>query len=146
MDKVRTFRDTIFSIAGAVPVTLEAPPGIAKPNETGGFYEAGIKAFASGGMSFPSGVYAGGQNIHKFAETGLPWETYISPMPGHERENIGYALESLSRLGYRGDGGSADSGPRTPINLTVNPSPGMNEAHVGQIAGETIAHALKGER
>lgn len=68
-------------------------------NETGGMWSKGVKEFATGG--FESGIYRGGQNIHKFAETGLPWETYISPKPGYERENIGYALESLNRLGFQ---------------------------------------------
>lgn len=91
-------------------------------NETGGMYESGVRAFATGG--FPSGVYAGGQNIHKFAETGLPWETYISPKPGYERENIGYALESLRRLGALDGPASApaqSSGPTLIYKNYANP-------------------------
>jgi TP901 family phage tail tape measure protein len=69
-------------------------------NENGGWYNQGVRAFENGG--FPSGIYPGRPGgIHKFAEQKLPWETYISPKPGHERENIGYALESLARLGFR---------------------------------------------
>jgi TP901 family phage tail tape measure protein len=69
-------------------------------NENGGLYNRGVKAFENGG--FPSGIYPGRPGgIHKFAEDKLPWETYISPKPGHEQENIGYAMESLRRLGVK---------------------------------------------
>lgn len=105
------------------PLNLTAYVRSVGGNEIGGFYQKGVREFANGGTSFPSGVYAGGQNIHKFAETGLPWETYISPKPGHERENIGYALESLARLGYdpavMGSRGGAVSSSSSTVHMNV---------------------------
>lgn len=106
-----------------------SPPNIFG-SETGNFFESGVKAFAAGG--FPSGIYAGGQNIHKFAETGLPWEAYISPKPGHERENIGYALESLSRLGFGG-------------STTQAPAPGTGVVELGPKSLKIIRDTARSE-
>jgi len=114
--RINAIRDTLNEISSR-GLVLGAPS--TRGNENGGFYEGGVKAFANGGMSFPSGIFAGGQNIHKFAETGLPWETYISPKPGMERENIGYALESLARLGFNGFSSSASTTNSTEINMNV---------------------------
>ena len=64
---------------------------------TGGTAEA----FAAGG--FASGFYKappGQAAIHKFAESFLPWEAYISPLPGHEERNAKIAIEALRRLGF----------------------------------------------
>jgi TP901 family phage tail tape measure protein len=108
--------------------------GIPQGNEVGGMYEGGVRAFANGG--FPSGVYRGGQNIHKFAETGLPWETYISPKPGHERENIGYALESLARLGYNG---SASSTSTTKVDVNVS---GVEKETAAELVYQRLAAGL----
>ena len=85
-------------------------------NEVGGMWAQGVKEFATGG--FESGIYAGGQNIHKFAETGLPWETYISPKPGYERQNIGYAIESLGRLGVDLSQLGQQSSPSGPMQIS----------------------------
>jgi tape measure domain-containing protein len=120
--RLDAIRNTLDQIS-ARGLTLGAPGTYGSNNENGGMWNKGIREFANGG--FPSGVYAGGQNIHKFAETGLAWETYISPKPGREKENIGYALESLSRLGYDGYSQGGRSGPvagsssRTEINMNV---------------------------
>jgi len=71
-------------------------------NAVGNLYSDGVaQAFATGG--FPSGFYKappGQAAIHKFAETELPWEAYISPKPGHRERNIGIALEALRRLAF----------------------------------------------
>lgn len=99
-------------------------------NESGGFYQRGVRAFEGGG--FPSGMYAGRRGgIHKFAEENLPWEVYISPKPGKERENTDYALEALARLGYSGYVGG------NPAESASPPSAG---APAPQQSGPTTAY------
>ena len=68
-------------------------------NENGGMWRRGVKAFENGG--FPSGIYAGGQDIHKFAEKTLPWEAYISPKPDKRAENIGIWQKTGQLLGVQ---------------------------------------------
>ena len=58
----------------------------------------GIEEYASGGVR--EGHYQGRPGgLIKFAEPETGWETFISGRPGYERQNIGYAIESLGRLG-----------------------------------------------
>lgn len=120
-------------------------------NETGGMWAQGVREFANGGQSFPSGIYAGGQNIHKFAETGLPWETYISPKPGYERENIGYALESLQRLGVNMSQLGQSSQPSGPMEIVGqldlgNGLVGMIRGVATQVADERSSLVSRGMR
>lgn len=75
-----------------------------------------VHAFESGGM--PGGIYTGGP-LYKFAEPNLPWEAFISPKPGHERENFGYALESMMRLSQQ-MGFSFGSVPQTSVDQSVH--------------------------
>jgi TP901 family phage tail tape measure protein len=87
--------------ASAARYTAQAQAYLnANGNESGGLYERGVRAFENGG--FPSGIYPGGAEIHKFAERSLPWETYISPKPGKRAENIGIWQETGRRLGVSG--------------------------------------------
>lgn len=73
------------------------------PNENGGLYKGGVKAFENGG--FPSGIYAGRQGgIHKFAEQSLPWEAYISPKPGARAQNLNIWEQTGRMLGAQGFG------------------------------------------
>ena len=97
IDKIRSFRDTIFGIPSSVSVGVGT---VLKPNYQGGLYERGVKAFAAGG--FASGIYAGVTGgIHKFAEKemGVPWEAYISGRPSDHDRNLGLWAETGRRLG-----------------------------------------------
>lgn len=72
----------------------------------GGMWSYGVKAFADGGMNrplpagaVPSGIYAGGANIVKFAEPETQWEAYISGKPGMQSRNRKVWAEAGRRLG-----------------------------------------------
>lgn len=103
----RTITLNMLTIGG-VPTPQYGPlaggysfaPGSANGNESGGLYERGVEAFENGG--FPSGIYRGGSDIHKFAEKSLPWEAYISPKPDQRERNIGIWQETGRRLGVSG--------------------------------------------
>jgi len=89
-----------------------------------------MQAYANGG--FPTGVYAGGRPMYKFAEPETRWEAFISGRPGQEERNIGIALDALGRLGYNGfaDGGAvryASSGSGSG-GASVNVSPSVSLA------------------
>lgn len=64
---------------------------------SGGIFSGGVQAFAGGG--FPSGIYPGGRPIYKFAEEGVPWETFISGHPAYRERNVGIWQETGERLG-----------------------------------------------
>lgn len=68
-----------------------------KSSENGNLF---TREFANGGIlpgTIGSGFYQG--EVHKFAETSLPWEAYISPKPGQRERNIGIWQETGERLG-----------------------------------------------
>lgn len=65
-------------------------------NANGGMYDH-AQSFAGGGM--PNGIYSGGKPLYMFAEPETKWETFISGKSGMERQNFGYAFESMMRLG-----------------------------------------------
>lgn len=76
-----------------------------------------IEAFANGG-GFPTGIFAGGPPIIKFAEPETGWEAFISGRKGQEARNARIAMNALDRLGFpvipvsalRGVRGFADGG------------------------------------
>lgn len=92
------------------------------PNADGNLYTY-ARAFNSGGVA--EGVYRGGPPLYKFAEPETRWEAFISGRPGKEKENIGYALEALHRLG--GPSYAQSSVPAAPqVTVVVQPRGGIN--------------------
>jgi TP901 family phage tail tape measure protein len=89
-------------------------------NAAGGFYDY-PQAFADGG--FPSGIYAGGRPLYKFAERETGWETFISGKPSERDRNVGIWMETGRRLGVDGGagggaGGVMELGPKSLRALT----------------------------
>jgi len=83
--------------------------------------------YSYGGEGIYSGRYAG---IHKFAEPETGWEAYISGRKGSEGRNRAILKEAAGRLGMNMGGGG--------INITVNPSPGMNEIELASLVSQQI--------
>lgn len=100
------------AVSGMRYAAMAAAQANAQGRENGGVE---VHAFANGGM--PGGFYTGGP-IYKFAEQGLPWEAFISPKPGRERENFGYALESMMRLSQQ-MGYSFGAAPQSSVDQSV---------------------------
>ncbi len=114
--------------------------GAQRANADGNLYDY-ARAFANGG--FASGIYRGGPAIHKFAEYETGWEAYISGKPGQERENTGYAIEALRRLGGLGDLRHAlAAGQQPTINVQAAPqqfdAAAMGAAIARGIAGSGV--------
>lgn len=107
----------------------------------------GFDEYASGGIrrNVPTGIYPGGANIVKFAEPETRWEAYISGKPGLEKQNIGYALEALDRLGYwreYADGGvlqQASYQASAPVVNVSSPDRGMSFSQ-----NVTVTEAMSG--
>lgn len=109
--------------------------GLVVGSENGNMF---TREFANGGIlpgTIDSGFYQG--EVHKFAETTLPWEAYISPKPGQRDRNIGIWQEAGRRLGV------AQSAPAAPqINVTVHAAPGMDENRIVDRAVKKIERLL----
>jgi TP901 family phage tail tape measure protein len=117
-------------------------------NASGGMYESGVKAFASGG--FASGMYPhtpGG--IHKFAEAGD--EAFISFLPQYAERNKAIVAESGQRLGMwqsapaqymtapgSSSTGETELGPRTIRRLME----GLMAQRVMEADGQVIARTV----
>jgi hypothetical protein len=86
--------------------------------------------YSYGGEGIYSGRYAG---IHKFAEPETGWEAYISGRKGSEGRNRAILKEAAGRLGM--NMGSS-------INITVNPSPGMNEVELASLVSQQITKTM----
>lgn len=81
------------------------------------------------------GIYSGRQGgIHKFAEPETGWEAYVSGRKGSEGRNRAILTEAAGRLGMNMGGGS--------INITVNPSPGMNEVELASLVSQQITKTM----
>lgn len=110
------------------------------------YANGGIEAYAAGG--FPSGIYAGGEPIHKFAEPETIWEAYINGKPSERDRNRQIWVESGEWLGIMQEIRAALSGntAREPVNLTQNiyPQPGMSEGEIGRIAAARVGDRLRG--
>lgn len=98
-------RDRTSTISVRQLITMEEWKGVPYKmpgSATGNLFSGGeAQAFATGG--FASGFYKappGMAAIHKFAESELPWEAYISPKPGFEDRNVKIAMDALERLGH----------------------------------------------
>jgi hypothetical protein len=87
--------------------------------------------FSYGGEGIYSGRYAG---IHKFAEPETGWEAYISGRKGSEGRNRAILTEAAGRLGMNMGGSS--------VNITVNPSPGMNEVELASLVSQQITKTM----
>ncbi|WP_282824215.1 phage tail tape measure protein [Gulosibacter sediminis] len=89
-----------------VTIMVDAIRRYRDANANGGLYSYGLSAFANGGYgtlenpyrSLPSGIYAGGLNIHKFAEPETGFEAYISGKRGMEHRNLAILEDVQSRL------------------------------------------------
>lgn len=74
------------------------PGGPAIANAVGNMYVGGrVQAFANGGT--PTGIYAGGAPIYKFAERETNWEAFISGKTGQEARNRRILAAVAPRLG-----------------------------------------------
>nr|WP_278101166.1 phage tail tape measure protein [Microbacterium proteolyticum] len=119
--------------ASAARYTAQAQAYLnANGNESGGFYSNGVRAFVNGG--FPSGIYRGGAEIHKFAEKTLPWEAYISPKPDKRAENIGIWQETGRRLGA-----TAAAPSVSIVGAQISGSLDLGDGLVGVIRGQIVA-------
>lgn len=58
-----------------------------------------MMSFANGG-GFPTGIFAGGPPLIKFAEPETGWEAFISGRKGQEARNAKIAMDALDRLGF----------------------------------------------
>jgi exonuclease VII small subunit/uncharacterized protein YidB (DUF937 family) len=58
-----------------------------------------MRSFANGG-GFPTGIFAGGPPLIKFAEPETGWEAFISGRKGQEARNAKIAMDALARLGF----------------------------------------------
>jgi TP901 family phage tail tape measure protein len=89
-----------------VTIMVDAIRRYRDANANGGLYSYGLSAYADGGYgtlenpyrSLPSGIYAGGLNIHKFAEPETGFEAYISGKRGMEHRNLAILEDVQSRL------------------------------------------------
>lgn len=104
------------------------------------------RAFASGG--FPTGVYAGGAPLYKFAEPETRWEAFISGRAGEESRNRRIWAEAGRRLGvspagYAVGGGSAGTSATTvPVDIRVT---GETDPQVfAAMAGQAVASRVRG--
>lgn len=116
------FIDLIYR-PGAAP-EWHAPMKI--PSADGNMFayaNGGMEAYADGG--FPTGIYRGGEPIHKFAEPETGWEAYISGKPGQEARNREIWVETGRRLGM-----NAELSEKPPIQIIVKAAPGMNEQQI----------------
>lgn len=103
------------------------------------------KEFANGG--FPSGIYPGGAEIHKFAERTLPWEAYISPKSDQRVQNYGTWLEVGDRLDFtqpqRSAGGSGPSFTFTGQVVGLDPKQIAHEVDKKVRRANTVAGIRK---
>jgi len=117
--------------------------GVLKPGSANGnLFDGGrAQAFANGG--FPTGIYAGGAPIHKFAEPETGWEAFISGRPGQEFRNLSIWAEAGKRLGAQmgnmtlpvcgltaagggsAGGGSVHNDSRVALTMQAVPEPGV---------------------
>jgi hypothetical protein len=87
--------------------------------------------YSYGGEGIYSGRAAG---IHKFAEPETGWEAYVSGRKGSEARNRAILTEAAGRLGMNMGGSS--------VNITVNPSPGMNEVELASLVSQQITKTM----
>jgi TP901 family phage tail tape measure protein len=123
----RTVPVTIEMIQQAgYPISPQAAASLLGPNANGGIYDYSqamkAKAFADGG--FPTGIYAGGPPIHKFAEPETIWEAYISGKPSQRDRNIEIWANAGQRLGVMA---GSSGGSQVTNQITVVAAPGMDE-------------------
>ena len=128
------------------------------------YLKGGLASFANGGM--PTGMYKGRPGgLYKFAEPETRWEAFISGKIGQEKRNIGIWQEAGRRLGVYNEAavGSMQSTfgsqglstqslvqkqTATPkventIQITVNPSPGMDERELATMVSRRLAYELR---
>jgi hypothetical protein len=142
-------------IWGALTTRLWANGGFIKY-----FANGGMNAYANGGMN--TGIYRGRPGgLYKFAEPETRWEAFISGKPGQEQRNIEIWKEAGRRLGvmtrenamgnmYGSDTSSridsrstTDTVSNTNINITVNPSPGMDERELASAISREISFQMR---
>jgi hypothetical protein len=142
-------------IWGALTTKLWANGGFIKY-----FANGGMNAYANGGMN--TGIYRGRPGgLYKFAEPETRWEAFISGKPGQEQRNIEIWKEAGRRLGvmtrenamgnmYGSDTSSridtrstTDTVSNTNINITVNPSPGMDERELASAISREISFQMR---
>jgi hypothetical protein len=123
-------------------------------------------SYANGGIA--EGIYKGRPgSLYKFAEPETRWEAFISGKRGQESRNIAIWQEAGRRLGVfneaengalavmkssMGNSLSSTSGVpsggsevvnNTNINITVNPSAGMDERELAKLVSKEIAYSMR---
>jgi len=104
MDRAKDMARLIEEIPNSKTVYLyiQEQRSVLGPGQQGLTFAGGgtvVHANASGNMW--EGIYPGGRPLYKFAEYETGWETFVSGRKGMERENLGYAVESIRRLGHQ---------------------------------------------
>lgn len=99
-------------------------------------------AYANGGFGKFRGpdIYAGGENVHKFAEPQTGWEAYISGKPEARERNIGVWQRAGERLGVTGAGSSSQ---QVTVNQSFNLPPGFTAGQIEAISGRGVQKALR---
>lgn len=95
-------------------------PRTIKPSANGNLFAYGsgqVQEFSGGG--FATGIYRGGEPIHKFAEPETLWEAYISGKPDERNRNIGIWQETGRRLGVEGGGSVSIVGAQISGTLSL---------------------------
>lgn len=90
----------VITIRGQMAFAGGVNPSAALNHANGGIHayaNGGIQEFAGGG--FPTGIYAGGAPIHKFAEPETGWEAYISGKADQRDRNRQIWVDAGERLG-----------------------------------------------
>ena len=96
----------------------------AEPNASGGFYDMGVKEFASGG--FEPGIYpATPGGIHKFAEAGHA-EMYASTDPQYADKSYGVWTTYGNRMGFTSDGQSSHTPTPVEVRVIAQPKGGID--------------------
>lgn len=122
-----------------------------------------MRSFANGG-SFPTGIYAGGPPLIKFAEPETGWEAFISGRPGQEARNARIAMDALTRLGFPvvpvsalggtrafANGGTVGARPSTPsaptapqrVERRMRTAPLVGSVHLGEGATKNDLRELE---
>jgi hypothetical protein len=148
-------------VGGALANVIFSLVASASGNARGGMY-----AYANGGIA--EGIYKGRPgSLYKFAEPETRWEAFISGKRGQESRNIAIWQEAGRRLGVfneaengalavmknsMGNSLPSTSGAsnsqsgvvnNTSINVTVNPSPGMDERELAKMVSRQIAYTMR---
>ncbi|MGN6272268.1 MAG: phage tail tape measure protein [Protaetiibacter sp.] len=137
---IRTNDGRVISFGGRIvmPDGSRINPGM--------FADGGMvnhRVIANAGGAIREGMYSGGPPLYKFAEPETGWETFISGRPGRERENFGYALESMMRLSQQMGYSLGMSGGGSQVDQSVTANFKVDAADP-VVAAEFIGQRISG--